>query len=90
MKFRLLSAIIILSIIIWGYWWLSSLLIISATFYFPKYYEAIFFGVVYDALYGLELSAFHNQAHIFTIFAILSLLISFYTRKELIIYNGRL
>jgi len=33
-------------------WWLTSILLIALTIYFPFYAEVLFFGFLFDILYG--------------------------------------
>jgi hypothetical protein len=76
-----------LACIIWGYWWLTAALAIIFLFMFPNYYEIIFWGVMYDALYGLSLPQFFGVAYVFSIASILLFLISILLRKLLSAYE---
>lgn len=85
---RIISGIIILGIIIWGYWWLTWSLAIIFLFLFPIYFEIIVFGIIYDALYGVALPGFWNIDYIFTIVSIVLFLFSLIIKKRLIIYES--
>lgn len=87
MKLRIFCGLLILISILYFYWWLAWLFAIVFAFYFPKYYEIIFFGIMYDALYGIKLNMFYNSEILFTILGMLIFLISSYMRTKLIIYD---
>ncbi len=84
---RILSVAIMFLSILLGYWWITWIMAIIFLFFFRSYYEIILWGIMYDALYGLPLPMFYNTGHVFTIFSIIILLLVFYLRKRLIIYD---
>src|SRR3989344_977938 len=86
-KYRISTAIIMLISIIWGYWWISVILALIFLFLFPLYYEIIFWGVLYDALYGVPLELFYNIPYTFSILAIFIFTITFFIKKKLIVYE---
>lgn len=85
---RIFSDIFILIFIIWMYWWITWPIIIISLFIFPKYFEMLAWGIIYDALYGIHLPAFFNIDYIFTIVSIVLLLLSLIIRRRLIIYES--
>lgn len=85
---RIISGIIILGTIIWGYWWLTWSIAIASLFLFPIYFEIIAWGIIYDALYGISLPSFWNIDYIFTIVSIVLFLFSLIIKKRLIIYES--
>jgi hypothetical protein len=42
------------AVIAWGPWWLMAIGIVVGIIYFPKYYEAIIFGIIIDSVYGIS------------------------------------
>lgn len=84
---RILAAFIMIGSIIWGYWWLTAALAIVFLFVFPSYYEILFWGVAYDALYGSALPQFWNFGYVWSAAAILLFLLSLYLRKLLLAYE---
>ncbi|NDB58580.1 hypothetical protein EB001_09055 [bacterium] len=90
MVIRFISGLIIFFSIIYGYWWLTWSLLILFLFYFPNYLEIIFFGIMYDQLYGLPIQEFWNIKFIFTISSIILFTISTSLRKILIVYDDKI
>lgn len=86
-KIRTFANIIVFLSVVWGYWWLSWIIALSLIFIFPKYYEIIFWGIMYDALYGTPLQMFYNIPYIFTIIGIVLFIISIIFRKNLLAYE---
>lgn len=84
---RIFTACLMIASIIWGYWWLTWSLAIIFLFIFPLYYEILFWGVMYDALYGLPLPQFYNLPYIFTISSIILFASAFFLRKILLAYE---
>ncbi len=37
-------------------WWLSAIILVGLTIYFPLYLEVVFFGFTFDALYSAQFS----------------------------------
>ena len=87
MIFRITAFIIVFLLIIYGYWWLTWLLAIIFLFYFPSYYEIILWGIIYDSIYSLEIPMFYDFKYIFTVFSIVTFLLSHYVQKRLSIYD---
>lgn len=76
---RILSGLIMIACIIWGYWWLMLSAAIIFLFIFNSYYEIIAWGIIYDSLYGLT--------HMFTIVFISLFIIAFFLKKYLFAYG---
>lgn len=53
---RITADIVLLGCVFVGPFWLTAFLAILFTFYFTRYYEIIFFGIVIDALYLSDFS----------------------------------
>jgi hypothetical protein len=86
--FRIAAAFLVLISIIWGYWWITWSLAIVFLFVFPSYYEIIFWGVMYDALYGLPIAQFWGFAFVFSAASIALFLIAHTLRKLLLAYES--
>jgi len=84
---RIVSALVMITLILWGYWWITWSLAIILLFVFKSYYEIIVWGIVYDALYGLTLLQFSNIPLVFSISSIILFLIFFFLRRNLLIYE---
>lgn len=84
---RIFSALIVIASIIWSYWWLTWVLAIIFLFLFPTYYEILFWGIMYDALYGLSLAQFWGFAYVFTLSSAVLFLFSLFLRKSLLAYD---
>ena len=63
--FAVLGAVLVLP------WWLSTLILVALTIYFPLYLELLFFGLVFDALYSTRFSFPYTGLSLATIFLIL-------------------
>jgi hypothetical protein len=53
---RVILFFLILALVIILPWWLSSLILVFLTIYFPFYLEVLFFGFLFDTLYSVHLS----------------------------------
>jgi hypothetical protein len=69
---RIFSFFIICASIFLFPWWVASILVLVAVFYFDLYVEGIFFAIVLDALYGYGTGA---HRFLFMVCAILFLLL---------------
>ncbi len=87
---RALAFVIVLAVLIGGYWWLTIMLAIAFLFIIPTYYEILFFGSMYDALYGLSLAQFGGFSYIFTIAAFVLFLMTLFVKKILSAYEPTL
>ena len=76
-----------LASVIWGYWWLTWTLAIVFLFIFPSYYEILFWGVMYDSLYGISLPQFWGIPSMFTISSIVLLAVAWIVRNFLLAYE---
>lgn len=71
MNKRILFNLFILAGVLWAPWWVTLFFVIAGVFIFKFYYEAIFFGVVSDLLYGTVTSFGFGMIGLVTAFAIL-------------------
>ncbi len=85
--FRIVSFAVVLASLIWGYWWVTWSLAIIFLFLFPLYYEIIAWGVIYDALYGLQLPQFYNFPYTFTLASFIFFILAFFLKKYLTAYE---
>lgn len=84
---RLMIDIFVFGMIIFGYWWIGWILLIVLLFFIPLYLEIIFFGVLYDALYGISLLLFWNMDYIFSLLGIVLFSTSLFLKKRLSLYE---
>ncbi len=84
---RIITGLAMLALIVWGYWWLTWIWAIVFLFAFRDYYEIIFWGVMYDALYGLPLLQFWRFPYVFTLASVVLFFISLFLRKKLSAYE---
>ena len=88
--FRLITGLIILACIIWGYWWVAWILAIAALFFFPIYFEILVAGILYDALYGIALPELFHMRCMFTLIAFILFFASLFLKKRLIAYDQQI
>ncbi len=86
-KFRWLAGLVILTSLVWGYWWLTWIFAIAFLFLFSSYYEIIMTGVIYDAIYGLPLPQFYNFPYVFTLLSAVLFLIAIFLKQKLLAYS---
>ena len=55
-------------------WWISALILIGLTIYFPFYLEGLFFGFLFDTLYSTRLASPYTGLTLATIFLLLTML----------------
>ena len=79
---RIISIILMLTSILWGYWWIVCSLAIILLFYLPLYYEIILWGIVYDSLYRVS-----SDIPVFTIAGIILFCLAFPLKRRLIAYE---
>ena len=73
---------IILISTMYFYWWVAWLILPVLVFVFSPYYEIIFFGVLFDSLYG------HKLSFLFTLLGITLFLISIFLKDRLVSYES--
>ncbi|MEK7596564.1 MAG: hypothetical protein AAB450_00395 [Patescibacteria group bacterium] len=62
-------------------WWFSVIFIIGACFSVPKFYEAVVYGILIDALYGTKFGLY-GFSYVFTgVFIIIFLVLSVVRRR---------
>ncbi len=86
--FRIFAALVMITLILWGYWWIMWICAVVFLFLFPVYYEILLWGIVYDALYGLPLPQFWNFPYVFTTGTTILFLASIFVRKYLLAYES--
>ena len=60
-------------------WWLSTLILIGLTIYFPFYLEVLFFGFLFDTLYASD----YRFPFIGLIFGTIFLLVTIFARTRM-------
>ena len=74
---RFLIDIVLLGAVILLPWWLVTSLLIYTFFWFNNFYEIIFFGFVFDVLYGVDIGVSSvNRPIIFVIGLILYMILN--------------
>lgn len=73
---RIIADITLFLTVLYAPWWLASIAVFWSTVYFKSFYEAFFFGILFDMLYGASIASFHgfhfvfSSASLFLIFAV--------------------
>ncbi len=86
---RIISALIVVGLMILGYWWLMWIVALVFLFFFKNYYEIILWGIAYDAIYSIQLAEYGNFRYIFTVSSIILYVIGLIFRKRLIVYDDK-
>lgn len=82
LKIRIILDILIASSIVMFPWWTSIILVVFGIFMFNSFYEALFFGLVMDSLYGVGRNLFFNLPFIYFLLSfLLIVIISWFKRK---------
>ena len=76
---RVLFFIIVLITVVTLPWWLSAILLVGLTIYFPLYIEVLFFGFLFDTLYSAGLTFPYTALTIAFIF----LMIVFFIKTQI-------
>ena len=87
MLFRILFDITLLIGLFVFPWWLSALVVLFGLFYFPYFYEAIGAGVVLDGLYAQPVGTFGGFQLVFTLGAVLSVIIVAFLKTKIRLYE---
>ncbi|MDO8579829.1 MAG: hypothetical protein Q7R72_03100 [bacterium] len=64
-------------------WWLSVIFITGACFFVPKFYEAVIYGILIDALYGTKFGLY-GFSYVFTGIFIIIFFVSSIIRRKLL------
>ena len=80
---RIISYVIFIVSITTLPWWFTALCMIVAVFYFPSYYEVLFFGLIYDLLFSIPVPYFFSVQFMATIFSGCLLLSAFFLKERL-------
>lgn len=86
MIIRIAISLLIVSLISLLPWWVIVILLSIALIIFKSYYEAVFIGLILDAVYGTAV-IYPAYPYIFTMFAVLILIFSRYLRERILVYN---
>jgi membrane protein implicated in regulation of membrane protease activity len=85
--FRLISFIIISSLIVFGHVWISILVSLCLLFYINNYYEFVFFGLLIDSIYGSNI-LFDGFKYNTLLFSVIIFILVFYLKKVIIKYGN--
>jgi hypothetical protein len=85
MILRVIFAILLAVLIFFLPWWVNLILIISASFYFKNFYEAVVIGLIMDSMYGSAV-VFDNFIYIFTLMFIVMIFVINKIREKMIMY----
>lgn len=81
-RFRIMANIIIFLAVLYIPWWLVSVAVFLCILYFRNFYEAFFFGLLFDTLYGVNIASVHGFQFIFSsVFLVLVFAVDFLKGK---------
>jgi len=83
-KYNIFLRIFILSTPFWVPWWLVLILGLSALFWFEKYWEIIFIGIILDTIYSTSYTIV--GPYIFTLASLICFWGSLHIKQRLIVY----
>lgn len=64
-------------------WWLTALIVLAAVSVVGKFYEALAYGIVMDAVYGTALG-FHGFSYAATLYAVAIFIVANAIRKRVV------
>lgn len=86
LKIRIILNILIMVAIAVFPWWFSVALIIFGIFTFKSFYEAIFFGMVIDSVYGVHKNLFFGYNFVFILLFLILITFVEWMKKRLRVY----
>ncbi len=63
-------------------WWAGAIIVISACFLIDRFFEAVAYGIVADAVYGSRYG-FYGYTHVAALYALVVLAVASYLRKRM-------
>ena len=63
-------------------WWTAAIILVCACFLLERFYEAVIYGIIVDALFGTEYG-FHGYSYIGSTFALAAFLLASLIRNRL-------
>lgn len=84
---RILLDIVIVLSVFYLPWWISAILVAIGAFFFDKFYEIFFIGLLLDILYGVKTEKFYGVWFIFTVVFTLIYIIIKYFKKNIRSYK---
>lgn len=87
MTMRIISFLIIFCLMVWSYWWIAWIAIALCLVFFPYYYEIVFWGIAFDALYGSLAGSYHGFGLMFFAISATAFLVSLFLKKYLFAYD---
>ena len=82
---RVIFDLILILVAITLPWWISVILALAGLFYFDKFYEAIFVGLLIDSIYG-SIFVLPKFPYLMTTIFVIVTLLSVRFKKSLIMY----
>jgi hypothetical protein len=87
MTLRITLGVLLLVAAVLTPWWVTMLIAVILTCYFPKYYEVVVAGLVMDVVYGAATPTFFHFQFVFTVFFALLLFIIEYGKTKIRVYE---
>ncbi len=84
---RLISFVVISSLIVFGHVWISIFLSLCLLFYINNYYEFILFGLFIDSMYGSNI-LFDGFKYNTLLLSVIIFIIVFYLKRVIIKYGN--
>jgi hypothetical protein len=79
---RIITDITLFFVVLYAPWWCMFAALFLGVWYFKKFYEAFFFGLLFDMLYGANIASLHGFRFIFSsAFLVLIFLADFVKEK---------
>jgi hypothetical protein len=63
---RIITDVILFFAVLHAPWWFVAFILLLGAWYFKNFYEAFFFGLLFDMLYGAGIASFHGFQFVFS------------------------
>lgn len=63
---RIIADTLLFFVVLYAPWWITSVAVLSCVIYFKNFYEAFFFGFLFDMLYGADIASFRGFRFVFS------------------------
>lgn len=80
---RIAFNIAIIASILFAPWWLTALIVLAAVAMIGRFYEAIAYGILVDALYGTPVG-YHGFSYAATLYAVVIFIVANAVRKRVV------
>lgn len=78
---RILTFILVFFLVSVLPWWLSAIILVGLTIYFPLYLEVLFFGFFFDALYAVRYTFPYTGLSVATVFLLVVIFVKTQVRR---------